>query len=56
MSIGYVGTNHGFGLACREIRKAKMAGRDLTVSQMQQIYRKAMDIQHQYRQPPLPAA
>ena len=56
--VGYAGTNFGFGLAVRAVRKEKMAGRDLTLDKMRRIYRqaKAQDVQHQYRGGPNRAA
>lgn len=55
--VGYVGTNYGFRLALREVRKQRMAGRDLTLDQMRRIYRKAkmLDLRHRWR-PTKPAA
>ena len=54
--VGYVGGNYGFGLAIREIRKARMAGRELSLEDGRRIYRKAkmMDIRNEWR--PNPAA
>ena len=51
--ISFVGSNYGFGLAVREVRKQRMAGRDMTLDQMRRIYRKAkaQDTRHQYGSP-----